>query len=841
MAVDCKPTIETPLRTISIRQKLLLITMTSSAVALLLIASSFLIYENLIFRQTIVQDLTTQARVIGERSTAALSFNDANAAAEYLGSLADKAHIVVACFYSGTNRFAPPYFRDKQSPRTAPLHPGPEGWSFSRNALSGFQPIRLSGQTIGWIYLESDLDELHARLRNYAYNLCIFGLISLLAAYLLATRLQKIISGPIANLAETARAVTAQKNYSVRARKESEDELGQLIDGFNGMLAQIQERDGALRRVNDELENRVAERTRDLQQHLDHISLLNQITYAVAECRDSAEIIPIVLQQLDDHLPLDYSVAYRFDKPAGMWTFMGRSLKSRSIAEQIQAPVSIPVANTMFSRCSKGEIVYVPDQSAFDPVPGQADLPVLRNVAGAGLLSAVGAPLIVEGKVFGVLVFRRRARDGFSEVERDFIKGLSAHVSQAIYQAQLYQNLQKAYDELRQTQQAAMQQERLKALGQMASGIAHDINNALSPITGYAELIRMEEPGLREDSRQFLQYIMTASKDIAHIVARLREFYRPRAARESLLALNLNHVVKQVVDMTRPRWRDIPQSRGIMIEMRADLDPHPPKFAGIESEIREALVNLVLNAVDALPAGGVITVRTRAIIPEGEKPDAAPTHAILEVSDTGVGMDEETGKHCLEPFFTTKGKRGTGLGLAMVYGVVERHEGKIEIDSKPGKGTTLRLIFPIRQLTAKTPGSGKHHLPGPFRILFIDDEPALRQLMQKILARDGHHVETPDGGRAGVEALRAALNREEPFDVVITDLGMPYMDGHEVAAAVKHESPGTPVVMLTGWGVFMKDDGALPAHVDGILSKPPHVDELRNMLRHVTGKAAAPR
>jgi DNA-binding response OmpR family regulator len=170
---------------------------------------------------------------------------------------------------------------------------------------------------------------------------------------------------------------------------------------------------------------------------------------------------------------------------------------------------------------------------------------------------------------------------------------------------------------------------------------------------------------------------------------------------------------------------------------------------------------------------------------------------------------------------------------------MERHEGKIEIDSKPGKGTTLRLIFPIRQLTAKAPASGDYRPPGPFRILFIDDEPALRHLMRKILARDGHQVEVPDGGRAGVEAFRAARDRGEPFDVVITDLGMPYMDGHEVAAAVKHESPGTPVVMLTGWGVFMRDDGALPAHVDGVLSKPPHIQEIRNMLRSVTGRAAA--
>jgi signal transduction histidine kinase/ActR/RegA family two-component response regulator/HAMP domain-containing protein len=827
------------LRAFSIKQKLMLITMASSTAALLLVAVAFLFYENFTFRQMMVEDLSTEAKIIGDESTAALTYDDRSGAAEILGALAGRQHIVAACLYAGTNVFAAPFLRDKNHSQPVPPHREPPGWSFAGGYLALTSPIKMNGKTIGAVYLKSDLEGLHARLWHYVFTTALFMLVSLAATYLLASRLQRIISRPISHLAQTARTVSEGKNYSVRAPKESDDELGQLIDGFNEMIGQIQKRDTALRHINAELESLVAERTLDLRRQFDHISLLNQITYAVAERRDFSGIISIVLQQLEDRLPLDYSVAYRLDEAAGMWTVMGRGSKSQSIAGQIQAPDTIPVANTLFSPCLKGEIVYVPDQREFVPVAGQADLPTLQNFARAGLLSAVGAPLIVEGKIFGVLVFRRRARDGFSAAERDFIKGLSAHVAQAIYQAQLYQNLQKAYDELRQTQQAAMQQERLKALGQMASGIAHDINNALSPISGYAELIRMEEPGLREDSRQFLQYIMTASKDIAHIVARLREFYRPRAARESLLPLNLNHVVKQVIDMTRPRWRDIPQGRSIMIEMRTDLDPHPPKFAGIESEIREALVNLVLNAVDALPAGGVITVRTRAIKPEGEKPDATPTHALLEVSDTGVGMDDETGKHCLEPFFTTKGKRGTGLGLAMVYGVMERHEGKIEIDSKPGKGTTLRLIFPIRQLTAKAPASGDYRPPGPFRILFIDDEPALRHLMRKILARDGHQVEVPDGGRAGVEAFRAARERGEPFDVVITDLGMPYMDGHEVAAAVKHESPGTPVVMLTGWGAFMRDDGALPAHVDGVLSKPPHIQEIRNMLRSVTGRAAA--
>ena len=170
----------------------------------------------------------------------------------------------------------------------------------------------------------------------------------------------------------------------------------------------------------------------------------------------------------------------------------------------------------------------------------------------------------------------------------------------------------------------------------------------------------------------------------------------------------------------------------------------------------------------------------------------------------------------------------------MVYGVMERHDGRIEIDSKPGQGTTMRLIFPVRQLkTVEAAKTEKDGPAGPFRILFIDDEATLRELMQNLLGRDGHQVVAPDGGRAGVEAFRAARNRNEPFDVVITDLGMPYMDGREVAAAIKHESPGMPVVMLTGWGAFMKQDNDLPMHVDGLLSKPPRIGDIRAMLRRV--------
>jgi nitrogen-specific signal transduction histidine kinase/CheY-like chemotaxis protein len=406
-------------------------------------------------------------------------------------------------------------------------------------------------------------------------------------------------------------------------------------------------------------------------------------------------------------------------------------------------------------------------------------------------------------------------------------------VALAAHDAQLHTELENAYHELRQTQQTVTQQERLKALGQMASGIAHDINNALSPIVGFSDLLVRSEGALSANGKKYLDHIKTAGEDIAHIVARLREFYRQRDEHETLHSLNLNDLVNQVIDMTRPRWRDIPQGRGIMIEMRTDLHADLPGLIGIESEVREAMTNLILNAVDAIPNGGTISVRTFTGL--NESGNNKPVQVILEISDTGIGMDEETRKHCLEPFYSTKGQRGTGLGLAMVYGVMERHGGQIEVESELGKGAIIRLIFPSRHLASQSVSERRVEevLPS-LRVLCIDDEPLLRELLRDMLERDGHRVEVCDSGIGGVEMFRLAQRDRASFDVIITDLGMPYFDGRQVARTIKRESPSIPIIMLTGWGAYMKEDGEVPAQVDGILSKPPRASELREMLRGLT-------
>jgi signal transduction histidine kinase/DNA-binding response OmpR family regulator len=585
-----------------------------------------------------------------------------------------------------------------------------------------------------------------------------------------------------------------------------------------------------------ELAQDVVERKRAenvLQKQFTRISLLNQITHAISERQDTDSILHVVLRQLEDHMSLDLGFVALFDAEADTLNLAAIRVKNPLLVSKLDLHegVVLKFAEAGIPLCREGQTIYAPD-TLKQPVA------LIERLAGAGLRSLVAVPLLVENGLFGVLFVARLKPDDFSSGDCEFLRMLSEHVALAAHQSRLHTELEHAYNELRQTQQAVMEQERLKALGQMASGIAHDVNNALSPVIGFADLMLRGEHGLSANGKTYLKHIQTAGEDIAHIIARLREFYRRRDDRESLQELNLNALAEQVIDLTRPRWRDIPQSRGITVEVQTDFAPDVPKLAGIESEVREALTNLVLNAVDALPRGGKIIIRTN--VPRCESSTDGkrlPMRVVLEVSDTGIGMNEETRKHCLEPFFSTKGKSGTGLGLAMVYGVMERHEGKIEIQTEPGKGSTIRLIFPIRKIDCNGVDLEEDNIPiDPLEILCIDDEPLLRELIKQLLERDGHHVEVSDGGQSGLDAFRLAGERGAPFDLVVTDLGMPYVDGRQVAKTLKLESPDTPIILLTGWGAFMKEDDTLPSQVDGVLSKPPRSREIRETLRRISAE-----
>ncbi len=396
--------------------------------------------------------------------------------------------------------------------------------------------------------------------------------------------------------------------------------------------------------------------------------------------------------------------------------------------------------------------------------------------------------------------------------------------------AERTRELEVAYHTLRQTQQVSMQQERLRALGRMASGIAHDINNALTPATLYAQSLLDHDKTLSAEARNDLAVIQQAIDDVTQTVARIKEFYRGRESNVSGSPVDIKHLLEQVVDLTQARWGDMPQARGIVVDVKTEHADHVPPIMGVQGEIRDAVTNLVFNAVDAMPSGGSLTLRSYA----------TQHHVTVEVCDTGIGMSEEVRARCLDPFFTTKGERGTGLGLAMVYGMAERHNAVIEIDSEPNAGTIVRLVFPVAtlsELAAPTAPATRLEVRG-LRLLVIDDDELLRQSMRAILEREGHSVSIAHGGRSGIDAFSDAAQRGEPFQVVITDLGMPHVDGRAVAIAVKSICVDTPVILLTGWGQHLRDGNEVLPDVDYMLNKPANLTELRAALAEVAPRTS---
>ena len=419
----------------------------------------------------------------------------------------------------------------------------------------------------------------------------------------------------------------------------------------------------------------------------------------------------------------------------------------------------------------------------------------------------VSAPIVERGVVTGVVVT-------FQDIT--VRKGSEAELQRS------HARLEEAMAELKATQRQVLQQERLRAVGQMASGIAHDFNNSLTPIVSYSELL-LEKPARfdPEQTERYMKVIHTAARDAAAVVGRLRELYRERAEAPPGAAVDVVGCVEEAVALTQPRWKSQALASGITINIQTDFQG-APCVAGDAVEIREALTNLIFNAVDAMPTGGTITIRAAA---DGDM-------ARLEVEDTGTGMTEDVRARCTEPFFSTKGPHGSGLGLAMVAAIVDRHRGSYSIESEPARGTRFSLRLPQRATrTAGTADAQSDSRPRRLRILVVEDEAVVRKSIIDVLAADGHTV---DSATNGVEGLEKVIG--EWFDLVITDRAMPEMGGDQFAATVKRLMPDKPIVMLTGFGELMAARGDRPAGVDVVVSKPVTRSQLQSAVSRATAR-----
>ena len=383
--------------------------------------------------------------------------------------------------------------------------------------------------------------------------------------------------------------------------------------------------------------------------------------------------------------------------------------------------------------------------------------------------------------------------------------------------------LSAAMGQLRATQHEIIQRERMHALGRMANGIAHDFNNALAPILGFSELLLMKPETLHDlpKVRNYVELIHTAAKDSAKVVRRLREFYRYRDEGEVFTPVVINDLVLQAISLTQPRWKDQALADGVNIDIRTEMSS-VPTVPGNEAELREMLVNMIFNAIDAIPKRGTITIQT----------EQQGRWVAVTVGDDGVGMSEEVKARCLEPFFSTKEDEGTGLGLGSVYGIVRRHEGEIDLQSEPGRGTSICVSLPLDKHTKPPEAAKPVAAPGAtLRILVVEDEPMVREVICVYLDEDHHQVTTAENGREGLEKFKAG-----EFDLVMTDRAMPEMNGDQLALEIKKVRPDQRIILLTGFGDLMSGAGEQPPGVDLVVGKPFTLATLRNAIAETTGR-----
>ena len=440
-----------------------------------------------------------------------------------------------------------------------------------------------------------------------------------------------------------------------------------------------------------------------------------------------------------------------------------------------------------------------------------------------GVRTFSGLPVMLGDRLLGVLAVSGREGRPLGEADEALLQALVGQAAVAIQNARLYEEARtheieatRALAELRRTQEQLVRMEKLRALGEMASGVAHDFNNVLAVILGRVQLLqrKLEDPTFL----RWLGVVEQAALEGARTVRQIQEFTRVRRDAPTQ-TVDVNLAVRDAVEMTRAQWRDEPQPRGVEIRLVLDLGVVSP-VDGQPLELREALTNLIQNAVDALPRGGEIRIATRER--EGR--------VEASVADTGVGMSESVRRRIFEPFFSTKGPGGAGLGLAMVYGIVSRHGGEIMVETAEGAGSTFTMRLPVGRSPSAPIASPSQPDPESICVLIIDDEPFVRDTLGEILRQQHHHVVVAEDGASGL-----ARFRESTFDLVMTDLGMPGMSGWQVAQAVKAARPQVPVVLVTGWGLDVPADQLEKRGVDRVMIKPFRFEDVQEVVASFRG------
>ena len=524
---------------------------------------------------------------------------------------------------------------------------------------------------------------------------------------------------------------------------------------------------------------------------------LLQISEAVSSTLSSREILHIIVKK----------VASLFDATrCSIFRVAHEEKSAQVIASHDNPDIELEITVDNYPEVKKaletGEMVIV-QYILLDPLMKD----VHENIQSLKNNAIVVIPIILKDNVIGTL-FLRSVRDNkfFNEREIKFLKVVARIAANALDNAFLYENLES-------TRLQLVQSERLRALGELATGVAHNFNNLLSGILGHTQMLLSKD--IDASIRERLQIVEKLVLDGGEIVRRIQEFTRLRTTKD-FSAVNLKDIINDVVRMTELKWSGGHNTSKIVLRVDAN-QMEIPIVDGNATELREVFINILFNAVDAMPNGGELRIRT----------ETNGKNVFVYFIDTGEGMSEETRKRVFDPFFTTKGSKGTGLGMSVAYGIINRHNGQISIDSELGIGTTVTVQLPVSEKVIKeiecNYGLRREERA---RILLIEDHKITLDVLAENLVNLGYYVQKVESGMAGIKIFKGGN-----YDIVITDVGLCDISGWTVSKKIKEISSHVPVVFITGWGNQLSSSQLKECGVDYVLTKPFRIEEISAIIK----------
>jgi GAF domain-containing protein/CheY-like chemotaxis protein len=551
-------------------------------------------------------------------------------------------------------------------------------------------------------------------------------------------------------------------------------------------------------------------------QRASEVQTLSAVGETLASTLELQEVLDAIADSAIKVTGAQRAVVFEMDQDAGH--LLARAVRGMAVDKGYVVQLGQGAAGTAAEQrvpVWSADVVAEPPPG-YDSVQAQEGVTLAAMATRFGYRAVLAVPVVSREAVLGAVCIYWDEVHRPDEREIRLLSALARQAAIAMDNARLVSDLRHTLDDLKAAQDTLVRGATLRAVGELAAGASHHLNNLMAVVLGRTQLLLMKKPP--EELVTSLKTIERAAVDAAETVRRIQAFGRTETS--AAVVFDLNDTVREGIQLTRPRWEHEAQVRGARIEVIYE----PVTFLrapGRAAEVREVVTSLILNAVDAMPSGGRIVIRAQAV----------KGRAVVSVSDSGSGMSAEVKRRAFEPFFTTKGVKSTGLGLAVAYGTIRRHGGEVSVESTEGIGTTVTFWLPSAESAMTAPAAPPE--PRPERkgkILVIDDEVSVLDIVAEVLSARGHSVTVAPGGREGLLSFSSG-----GYDLVLTDLGMPDVNGWEVLRAVKESRPATPVLVLTGWG----DTTEAPAgpRPDGVLTKP---FDLRSLATAVSEALARP-